>query len=257
MALTRDQFEDLLEYLREHPEARDELRPVVLGPVHDAVPSRMDRVEAALDRLTIDIAEMRAHGREVDERIAENGAHIRAVTARMDEQTAKLDANNRALADIVVDIRKSNETLENQGRRLERYTQSEGRLLEQAYVQNSTNWFNTRLERARRAFIREIPEVKSALQTGQMSRTELEDISRLDLVVGGLNVVSGEREYIALEVSNTLDDSDIQRVARRASLLRRTGLQVEAIAGGYFISDQTRRYAESLGVGIDLREPPR
>jgi hypothetical protein len=52
MALSYEQYRDLVEALREHPEWRAELRPLILGEEMAALPDFGRRTDERLDRLT-------------------------------------------------------------------------------------------------------------------------------------------------------------------------------------------------------------
>jgi hypothetical protein len=55
MAFSVADFDDLVKLLTEHPEWRAQLRPLVLGEEMLSLPSRMDRVEAALAELSEEV----------------------------------------------------------------------------------------------------------------------------------------------------------------------------------------------------------
>lgn len=58
MALTYEQYRDFVQALREHPEWRAELRPLVLGDEILALPDLWRRTDERLDRLTAVVTEL-------------------------------------------------------------------------------------------------------------------------------------------------------------------------------------------------------
>ena len=55
---------------------------------------------------------------------------------------------------------------------------------------------------------------------------------------------------LAIELSIFVDDSDVERAHRRAEILRKTGLEVEACVDGDVIGQAARRLATQLGVRV-------
>ncbi len=55
MAFTVNDFEDLVGLLAQHPEWRERLRPLVVGDELLGVPGRLDRIEANLEAVTVQL----------------------------------------------------------------------------------------------------------------------------------------------------------------------------------------------------------
>lgn len=220
MALFFEDLADLLKLLKEHPEWRDQLRPVILGEEILQIPSRMDRVEALLEKIAIEQAE--------------TTSTLHALVDRMDAFEQRLSRMDGRLGNI------------------------EGELLEHKYARNVGSWFATWVRRPRELSSQEIEELHDAAATKKISNEDLDGVHHLDLLIRGIDRESENAEdlILAVEISYTINTEDITRASDRASVLEKAGFRTRAFVGGYRASSEVRRLAERLNVIVDLRRPP-
>src|SRR6185295_5596463 len=100
------------------------------------------------------------------------------------------------------------------------------------------------------------PQLNKALEDGTISGDEWDDAMLLDCVVSAVpRRGAADAVLLAIEVSITVNKSDVERADRRAGILRRAGLNVLACVDGDAIDAEARVLAEQLRVRpLVLRE---
>ena len=96
---------------------------------------------------------------------------------------------------------------------------------------------------------------------GSLPSAEWDDLVDIDAAAlahlrtaGG--VATSPEVLVVLELSLTVNADDVRRIHRRAEILRRLGLPVEAAVDGEFIRPDARELAEQLGVvTLVVKEP--
>lgn len=85
-----------------------------------------------------------------------------------------------------------------------------------------------------------------------LTPAEKEEVLRLDAIFRGKATVAGEtvEVYVALEASVTVNQHDVERAYERATLLRRLGLRVVAVAAGEIIEVDAEAVAQTNAVAI-------
>lgn len=131
MAFGVADFEDLLKLLSEHPEWRAQLRPVVLSEEMLPLPSRPDRVESALEALTL--------------RVEQLTEQVSSLTVAMTALTTRFDRMDGRMGNIEDD------------------------LLELKFHQNMPNWVRHYLRKPSRVFVDELPDLERALSAGTIT----------------------------------------------------------------------------------------
>lgn len=87
-----------------------------------------------------------------------------------------------------------------------------------------------------------------AEKRGTLARGERRELGRADLIIQGKNPQTDEELYLVVEVSWGVRSEDVQRAAKRAALLRKTGLQVSAVVAGEGIMPEAHQEATEKGV---------
>ncbi|MFN4294584.1 MAG: hypothetical protein ACK4JD_10675, partial [Thermoflexales bacterium] len=124
-----------------------------------------------------------------------------------------------------------------------------GDLLEIKFREKAPAYFGRWLRRIRVVPITDIEDQLDAVLTDK----EVNDLLALDLLVRGrprLAEPGAEEVWLAVEVSSVVDANDVRRAARRAALLRRTGLRVVPVAVGARINPAAKTLAESYRVAL-------
>lgn len=87
-----------------------------------------------------------------------------------------------------------------------------------------------------------------ATENGLISDDQANDLEDADLILVG-QTSDGEPTYVVAEVSLTIDDSDVDRAARRAHIVHAaSGVATRAAVMGTTISDANRKRADAGGV---------
>ncbi|MFN0146264.1 MAG: hypothetical protein ACKVT1_07125 [Dehalococcoidia bacterium] len=226
MAFTVSDFDDLVDLLASHPEWRARLRPVILGPDFEEVPSRLDRIEAILHELA-----ERQSG--VEQRLD----HIDSILQTLAERQAVVERRMDRL-----DGRMGN---------------TEGRELESRYSRNLDNWLGDFLRQPRRVSLPDLDLLSAALASGVVTAGERRRLRDADMIVAGTDLSGAEGEvYLAAEFSYTVNMEDLARAEEHAEVLRRCGYNARGLIGGYRAGPSVEAAAQRLGVILDLHRPP-
>lgn len=226
MAFSVADLDDFIKLLREHPEWRERVRAEILGDDIARIDARFERIDATLDRVAGDI-----------ERIWVEIGELRATTDRLVATTDRLVATtDRLLA--------TTSRLEGRVGNLEGYDY-ERRFHAQSRIASD-------LRKPVLLHLGDVEEVMDARDSGALSKAEVEQLSALDFLFRGRRGkgTDAPEVYAALEVSITVDTSDVTRAYERAVLLQRCGLPAEAYAGGREVTVAASALAERLGVRL-------
>jgi hypothetical protein len=88
--------------------------------------------------------------------------------------------------------------------------------------------------------------LEEAESSGLISSTDSEEIVLADLVIRGKQ--KGTDVYLVTEVSWGVGTDDVQRAAKRASLLAKTGIRTIAAVAGEWVTPDAQQLAPGLGV---------
>ena len=138
--------------------------------------------------------------------------------------------------------------------RLERLEADVGRLkgsdLERTYRERAPSYFGRLLQGLRVLSAEQLDRlVESAVQEGRLTWEERDDLLAADVVAQGRRRASGEEAYLVVEVSWSVDPSDVERAHRRAGILRKaTDEAALAAVAGVAMTPDARQLAEELGV---------
>jgi hypothetical protein len=90
--------------------------------------------------------------------------------------------------------------------------------------------------------------VEGAVERRQLSHGEADDLLLADVLARGRHRDDHREVYLVAEVSWGIGFGDVERAARRANLLGRTGLEVVAVVAGERIDPEVQVRAHSAGV---------
>ena len=256
---------DLLRLLREDPDFRDEVRRLVLTQELIELPERFARFEAYVERqfseIRGDITEMRGDITEMRGDIArldEGQAQMRQDITEMRGDIARLDEGQAQMRQDIVEIRRdiAKNTSDIGGLKGAEYE----RRVSRSFTSYASGVFrvrnNRRLRRnrlllgANRDMSPEFEEtLADAVESGQITDDELEDLREADAVMMGIDQTAAV--YFVGEFSVTVNNNDIDRaIARAATLGKATGCDVWPMVIGDNIPDPQRARAEAEGVAI-------
>ncbi len=98
--------------------------------------------------------------------------------------------------------------------------------------------------------------VDDARSAGLLSNQEASELLWVDLIVRGLRNGSDEETYLAVEVSWTIGQSDVERAAHRAALLQRIKSPALPVAAGKFLSEEVAARAHEENVWLFVEGTP-
>jgi 3-phenylpropionate/cinnamic acid dioxygenase small subunit len=195
---------------------------------------RVTRVEEQLAAL----AEAQRKTEEQVRMLAEAQRHLEERVARVEEQLAALAEAQRKteehLAALVEVQRSMSSELSELSSRVSSLSDAvsglRGRVLELTYQNKAVAYFGPLLRRVRVVSMETLLEALRA----KLSPEEFRDVLLLDLLVQGkLETWPGKPEiWLAIEVSAVVDERDVERARRRATLLRRAGYRAIPVAAG-------------------------
>ncbi|RMG53484.1 MAG: hypothetical protein D6723_07010, partial [Acidobacteria bacterium] len=201
MAFEVRDFMDLLRLLTEHPEWRSELRRLLLTEELLALPETVRELV------------------RIQKRTEERVEALAEAQRRTEERVEALEKQMERLTSSVHVLTKQVESLtEAQKRTADTVSGIKGRLLEIMYREKASGYFGPVLRRLRVV----TPHTLEDTLEARLSREEFKDVLLLDLLVHGqLRDAAEEQEvWLAVEVSSVVDEGDVERARRRATLLR-------------------------------------
>ncbi|MCS6829746.1 MAG: hypothetical protein NZ749_03790 [bacterium] len=255
-------LDDLIQILQEHPEWRDRLRDVLFTEEEKQVPDRLRRIEEALDRLTHSheraIARLE-HQEQSHKQALERLERLEASVERLWqshqqalERLERLEASHQQLLEEVRELRKAVERLTAWLERLDvEVAKWRGYTLELRFHQRASAILGYYVRRPRVLDLGMV--VEDLIDAGaEFSDKEKAEVLSLDELVSAKHPHTGEPIHIAVEVSWMIFPDDVERAARRATILTERGLQTFPAVAGEGITPDARDLAERKQVLVIL-----
>lgn len=232
MAFTVEDFHDLIELLAQHPEWRAELRRHVLSEDLIELPALVRQLVEAQAR-----AEARLAG--VEARLERVEGRLEGVEGRMDRVEAALERLTEIQARIVTRL----------GRVEDRLGSLDGKMLEVDYARRAPSYFSPIARRLRVVEDGPLADLlDDAVDAGQLTDDEREEIMRADLVLTGRQRQDGHDVYLVAEISVGVRPHDVERAATRAALLAKLGKPALPVVAGESVTEQAAALAREQGV---------
>ncbi len=212
-------FADLMQALRENPEWLRQLRRIILTQELLRLPSKFGEFRRRMDERL-----------GVFERTFENFRH------RVEERFDTLEKQMQEVKERVEKLERDFGVLK-------------GMWLEMKVKENVLSFFSEHLLSARVIGQEEaVQAISLAAEKGIISKEEREDVLRLDLIVEGTLLNTEEPVLVAVEVSYTIEKTDVQRAVRRAEILKKVmDRKVLPAVVGYRISEDTKKLITKTG----------
>ena len=253
-------FQDILDVLEQNPEYREAMRRHILDEEIRRLPAEFRELRETVDDLVrvvreyIETTNERLNRLEADvAELKEGQAKLEAGQARLEEGQAKLEAGQARL-----EVRQDN--LEVGLARLEgRVGDVAGTAYERRIVRHCRGIVSRRLgiKRAKVLHSINVQEhealdllVANASEAGSITDEQVYDLDLADIIITGA-ADPGQAGYAVIEVSETIDDSDVDRASERAAILATViSGPVSAAVIGKAVSDANRRRADQSGVAV-------
>lgn len=221
MAYAVEDFEDMMLLLGQHPEWQARLRDLLVGDQLERINTSIERLEQAIE----------AQGRQIEAQ----GRQIEELGLRIEEQGRQF---RQALDSLIATINS-------------RFGRLEGSDIERRLRNNGRSLLWEVLKRAEPVHAPDLELVEEALASGAITRGEMADLVRVDIVFRG-KLASGTDALLAVEASKTIGMTDLDRVQRRAQVLRRAGYETIPMVAGEIIREEDRARAVEQGVALML-----
>ncbi|MCO5201688.1 MAG: hypothetical protein M9925_08325 [Chloroflexi bacterium] len=258
MAFQVDDLRDLIELLAEKPEWRAQLRPLILGDEFDRLPRVVEELAEAQRRTEARVEELAEAQRRTEKRVEE-------LTARVEDLAEAQGRTEARIEDLVEAQRRTETRLQEMGEKIDaltasikmlsdQFTDDTGALYEVRFERKAPSLFGQWLRKPRVVTLNDLERVDEAEMTGALSPFDASQLRALDIIIQGLDKrESGYPEtLLAVEVSRTLNDTDLDRAEARAKLLAGLGYRALPAVGGKFATERLMNEAERRGILLRL-----
>jgi hypothetical protein len=232
-------FHDVVRLLEGHPEWLAELRRLVLTNDLLALPEQT----AQTTRQIAALAEAQIRG---DMRLTE----LVEAQRHTDEQLATLIRQVTVLTEMTQALTKEVSTLKTDVRTLTTdMGDLKGEGLETRYRLHGSPFFGVVINGPTVLSMADLTNLlDQATNQGTLSEADAMELRRADAVVRGTRKGKGTPVYLVVEVSWTVDTDDVERAARRASLLAKTGVSVLPVVAGKTVRPKAARLSQAWHV---------
>ena len=284
MAFTVEDFQDLLELLRAHPEWRRRLWELLASEELLRLPAEVkafreefeafrdqtfeafrQETERRFQRVEEQIAalaeaqrrhyeEFAACRAETDRRFAELVEAQRRTEERVEQLAEAQRRTEERVEQLVEVIRQLTERVDRLERRTEDHARDLGKLkkysMENRYRERSVKVFRGLLRGAKPVPDEWVDQVlEEAVAAGRITEGEADDAAQADLVVEGFHRREGRKIYLVVEISDLGDTEDVRRAANRAAIFARAfQAEVWPVVGAEELTDLARKAARDLRV---------
>ena len=273
---------DILRIVREDPEARQQLRALLLTEEILELPAKVARLTALVEQLTVQVQELTAIQKATDERLAQFIARQEDINARQEafnQEMREFKANQEAfnqeiresIARLEADIQELREFKANQeafnARAEQRFESLETKVdhllgdnlearmeraimprLARLYGLHSTELLQSQFTLPNANFEQRLNE---AITTAKITREQADILRQADFIVRARREADQAEVFCVVEVSWTVDQHDIARVRTWADILAAAGADnVYPLVVGREIPEP--RQGEAAAAQVDL-----
>lgn len=251
VSFTIEDAEDLIQLLREHPEWKARVRGEVLGEELLTLPELVRQnsvdirdLQEVVRQNSADIRQNSVDIRDLQEIVRQNSADIRGLQALIKRIS---DAIDQLI--LVVEVHER------------RLTRIDGRLGDMSGWIYEARWrmqfsgrLGTLIRRARLVTPRDLSLFETADESESISEADALAVRQADLLVEG-KMGRGDtlrNVLLVVEVSTTVESSDVARAIARADILKRLGYDTIPVVGGARMDAGLYDEAISRGVRVLL-----
>jgi len=227
MALSEADIEAFIEALQRDVQLRDRVRNAILADDFLALPGIVRSIGEKIDALAARDEQLAARLEQLTAHIDQLTEDIRKLTSRVDVMAIVMERMDGRIGSL------------------------EGWRFEVDYRNNLATHLARRYRDVRMVTLGNYVPALKGLDGGTLSSDDWSDLARLDVVAEARRRnANGSPVLLAVELSVVVGESDVTRVDRRAGLLRRLGLEVDACVDGESILPEAGALAEKLGVVV-------
>ena len=225
MAFTTEEFRDIVRIIEQHPEWRAELRRLVLTEELLALPELVRGLAEAQKR--------------TEERVGVFDERMAAL-AKAQETTSMY------LGELAITMRETREQLTGMAKDLGGL---KGLVLQHTYQHKAFAYFARIARRIQVLTGVELQNIlNSAIDTGQLSEDEADELLWADVIARARSREESTEIFLVVEVSWGIGAYDVERAARRAGFLARTGVKAIPVVAGKTIDADSIERARSMQV---------
>ncbi|MBA2447184.1 MAG: hypothetical protein H0V51_04065 [Chloroflexi bacterium] len=243
MVFSVGDFHDLVRLLEQNPEWRAELRRLVLTEELLRLPALVGELAAAQRRTEEQVSALAEAQRRAEGRLERVEGRLEGVEGRLDRIDEQIAALVEAQRQTELEIRtlvhaqqaltdRQDEFAREQRDMRNMLAQLRGNDLERRYREHADAYFGRLLRRVRVVGPRERDQLfEEGIASGLLDEETAFEVRQADLIVRGRRPGEDHDTYLVIEVSAAVDPHDVERAARRASLLRRLRPALAVVAG--------------------------
>jgi len=226
MAFTVNDFRDLLEIIRTMPEWKEALRRELLGEEILELPRLVRELIKAVEEMSKRLYRVEQDVEVLKRDVGVLKADVEVLKADVEVLKADVEVLKADVGVLKTDVA----TLK-------------GDSLERKYRERPFVYFRRIVRKSKVLTDSEIEELLSQAQAdGALSEADVDEISLLDVIVRGRRITDDSVAYLAVEVSATIDDYDVERAVRRAKLLEKIpGVVAIPVVAGEQLAPEGRR----------------
>jgi prefoldin subunit 5 len=230
---------------------------------------RMDRLESALLQLaeaqqrTEQRIEQLAEAQQRTEQRIEQLAEAQQRTEQRIEQLAEIQQRTEHRVEQLVEAQQRTEQglnrlsaevgeLTRAVRAVQpKLARADGWQLEQRYIERAPSYFGRWLRQIEVLWPGRLDRKLEQQLDAALAPEEKDEVLRLDAILRGkVPPANLDEVFVALEASVTIYEDDVERVTKRAALLRRLGMRVVAVVAGEAIERDAESYAQANAVAV-------
>ncbi len=269
MAITVEDFHDLVQLLEDRPQWRAEMRRLVMGEEYLAVPEQiadLQRQTADLQRQTADLQRQTAELRRQTAELQRQTAELQRQTAELRRETAEL---GHKLEQLRLDMERRfghvqvqlDQLTTDVGQLKTDVGQLKGENLERRYRERAHAYFGRLISKGRVVGSEQLSDLlEEAVHGGVLTQRDRDEVGWADLVMRGRWIADGRQVMVLAEISSLVDLNDVRRAVGRAALLATLGTPVVPVVAGESVTERAADMARSHNVWQMLNgriiEPP-
>ena len=263
MALSPADIEQFISALHDDASLRERVRSAILADDFlalpritarlaasiDALTNRMDKFAQRMDALTERMDQLTERMDQLTVRMDQLAERMDALTVRMDQLAERMDALTVRMDQLTDAVTRLIARVDHMDGRLGNV---EGGVYELKYERNLGAHLARFYLKVTRVIPADVSAVAEAYDSGLITEAEWDDLHRVDVVASASRRGSpaGALSFVLLELSLTVDERDVARASRRADIMRRAGVEVEAAVDGERIAPGAVTLARELGVTV-------
>ena len=231
-------------------QGRTEIKVGELTEAQNRTEIKVGELTEAQNRTEIKVGELTEAQNRTEIKVGELTGQVSELTGQVGELAQAQSKTEVTVAELVETQKKTEEILQQHTNILQHHgdllADLNGRTFESRVCEHAASHFGAFMRKIRRVDINDLYDMTESV----LSLEEQDDLARVDMVVCGRALDTGDEIYAAVEISVTIDDYDLDRAERRAALLRKAGIKTVAVVLGSCSHPATIARAGQLGVAM-------